>query len=56
MAKGKKASQGKAWLEDKGKGKEAKTLWETKSPEANQGKEATPKKKESEPINPQAVA
>ena len=35
VAKGKKAGQGRARLEDKGKGKEAKTLPETKGPEAD---------------------
>ena len=56
MAKGKDAAQGRTRQEDKGKGKEAKTLPETKGPKADKGKEAVPKVKESEPVKPQAVA
>ena len=56
MAKGKEVSQGRTRPEDKGKGKEAKTLLETKGLEADRGKEATPKMKESKLVNPQAVA
>ena len=44
VAKGKEASYGKAQLEDKGKGKEAKTLPETHGPEvAPKAKEIAPK-------------
>lgn len=38
------------------KGKEAKTLSETKALKASRGKEAVPKAKESEPVKPQVVA
>nr|POE76684.1 hypothetical protein CFP56_76376 [Quercus suber] len=41
---------------DKDKGKEAKTLPESKGPEDVQGKDAAPKTKGSEPVKPQAVA
>ena len=44
MAKGNEASQSKARLKDKGKGKEAKTLLETHGPEvAPKAKEIAPK-------------
>ena len=38
------------------KNKEAKALPEAKGPEANRGKKAAPKTKESEPVKPQAMA
>ena len=60
MAKGKEATQGRAWPKVKGKGashsqevSQAKPLPETKGLEANQGKEAVFK---IEPVKPQAVA
>lgn len=56
MAKGKEAAQGRTWQEEKGKGKEAKTLLETKGPKADPCKEAVSKEKESELVKPQAVA
>ena len=44
MAKGKKVGLGKAWPEDKRKGKEAKTQPETQGPEvAPKAKETAPK-------------
>ena len=50
VAKGKEADLGKAWPEDKGKGKEAKTLPETQGPEAApKAKDAAPKAKETAP-------
>ena len=63
VAKGKEAAQGRAWPKVKGKGaghsqevSQAKPLPETKGLEADRGKEATPKMKESKLVNPQAVA
>ena len=56
MAKGKEAAQSRTRPEDKGKGKEAKTLPKTKALEADQGKDVVPKTKEFKPIKPQAVA
>ena len=50
VSKGKEAGQGRAWPEDKGKGKEAKTMPETKGPEADRGKEVAPKTKESKSV------
>ena len=52
MAKGKEIAQGRTQLEDKGKGKETKTLLKTKGPKADQGKEVAPKTKDSELIKP----
>ena len=52
MAKGKEVSQGRTQPEDKGKGKEAKTLPEIKGLEDDRGKEATPKMKESKLVKP----
>ena len=64
MAKGKGASQGGSWLEDRGKGKEVKPLPEAKGPEAalklkdvapnakdaaSKAKETDPKFKEADP-------
>ena len=50
VAKGKRASQGDSRLEDKGKGKEAKPLPETKGPKAApKVKDATPKAKDAAP-------
>ena len=50
MAEGKKAGQGGPQLEDKGKGKEAKTLLEAK------GKEAALKTKDADPKTKHAAA
>ena len=50
MAKGKEASQGSSWPEDKGKDKEAKPLPKTNGPEAApKAKDAAPKEKEATP-------
>ena len=56
VAKGKEAGQGRAQLEDKGKGKKAKIVPKTKGPEVDQGKEVAPKTKESKLVKPHAVA
>ena len=50
VSKGKEAGQGRARPEDKDKCKVAKTVPETKGPEADRGKEAAPKTKESKSV------